>query len=274
MTYKLPYNIPDPIPFNDCIIEYDTFKAYYRDRLLSKKRRFEYKCSQCVSISISSRGNQMKRKFPWTCDSCCRKSEWSSFTREERQQRQKKTIDHNRQKHIRERNSKMMKRQWQDPDSYFNTTHIPPMLKSAAREKMSQIVKNKLMNNKDFRIEFLERMKNSARGTLIKFQDPKGKLITLRSTYELRVATHLNEKGLDWQYEPKTFYIESIDKTYTPDFYISQLDAWIEVKGFWQNQSEPKWNEFCKTHNTALLFKCDIENLENGANLEDKINYV
>jgi hypothetical protein len=274
MTYKLPYTIPNPVPIDDCVIEHDTFKAYYRGRLLSKKRRFEYKCRQCDSVSISSRGNQMKRKFPWTCDSCCRKLEWDTFTREERQQRQKKTIDYNRQKHIRERNSKIMKRQWQDPDSYWNTTHISPMLKSEVREKMSQIMKNKLMNDKGFRIEFLERMKNNARGTLIKFQEPKGKLITLRSTYELRVATYLNEQGLDWQYEPKTFYIKALDKTYTPDFYIPKLDTWIEVKGIWQNQSELKWNEFCKTHNNALLFKCDIENLENGASLEDQINYI
>ena len=177
--------------------------------------------------------------------------EWDTFTREERQQRQKKTIDYNRQKHIRERNSKIMKRQWQDPDSYWNTTHISPMLKSEVREKMSQIMKNKLMNDKGFRIEFLERMKNNARGTLIKFREPKGKLITLRSTYELRVATYLNEQGLDWQYEPKTFYIKALDKTYTPDFYIPKLDTWIEVKGIWQNQSELKWNEFCKTHNNV-----------------------
>ena len=135
-------------------------------------------------------------------------------------------------------------------------------------------MKKKLMNNKEFRIEFLQRMKNNARGTLIKFKDPQGNSITLRSTYELRVATWLNEQRLDWQYESKTFYIEALDKTYTPDFYIPKLDVWIEVKGIWQNQSELKWNEFCKTHNNVLLFKRDIENLENGASLENQINYV
>jgi len=274
MSYKLPYVIPNPIPFDECIIEYDTFQAYYKGRLLSEKRRFEYKCCRCGAISVSTRGNQMKRQFPWTCDSCCRKSEWASYTREERQDRLKKTIEHHRQSHIRERFSKKMKEQWKDQDSYWNTKHIPPMLKPATRKKISQLMKKKLMNNKEFRIEFLQRMKNNARGTLIKFKDPQGNSITLRSTYELRVATWLNEQRLDWQYESKTFYIEALDKTYTPDFYIPKLDVWIEVKGIWQNQSELKWNEFCKTHNNVLLFKRDIENLENGASLENQINYV
>ena len=274
MAYKLPYEIPNPVPLAECVIEYDSFKVYYKGRLLSKKRRFEYECSQCKAIAVSTRGNQMKRIFPWTCVSCCRKSEWSTYSREERQERQKKTIEHNRQPYMREHFSKKMKDQWNDPDSYWNTDFISPMLNPRTRENMSMLIKDKLINDKEFQIKFLERMKNNARGTLIKFQEPKGKLVTLRSTFELRVATYLNEQGWDWQYEPETFYIESLDKTYTPDFYIPQLDAWLEVKGFWQNQSEAKWNEFCKTHNNALLFKCDIENLENGASLEDQINYV
>ena len=274
MAYKLPYEIPNPIPFEECSIDYLSFKAYYKGRLLSKKRRFEYKCSQCESIAISTRGNQMKRKFPWTCDSCCRKSEWSTYSREERQERQRKTIEHHRQDHIREQFSQKMKEQWSNPSSYWNTDWTPPMLNPQTREKMSALIKDKLITDNDFRIEFMERMKNNARGTLIRFKDPQGKRITLRSTYELRVAVWLNEQNLDWLYEPKTFYIEVLDKTYTPDFYIPHLDVWIEVKGIWQNQSELKWREFCKTHNNALLFKCDIENLENGASLEDKINYI
>lgn len=274
MAYKLPYEIPNPVPFEECDIDRSSFRAYYKGRLLSKKMRFEYKCSQCETITISTRGNQMKRKFPWTCDSCCRKSEWATYSREERQDRQKKTIEHHRQPHMREHFSQKMKEQWDDPDSYWNTDHVPPMLNPKTRVKMSALIKDKLINDNDFRNEFTERMKNNARGTLIRFEDPRGKRITLRSTYELRVAVWLNEQNIDWLYEPETVYIEALDKIYTPDFYIPHLDVWIEVKGIWQNQSELKWNEFCKTHNNALLFKCDIEKLENGDSLENQINYV
>lgn len=118
-------------------------------------------------------------------------------------------------------------------------------------------------------------MKNASRGTLIKFKEPNGKSITLRSTYELRVATWLNENHYDWKYESKSFYIEELEKTYTPDFYLTDLNVWIEVKGIWQSEtSELKWEFFSKNYNTVILFKQDIIDLENGKSLEDKINYI
>jgi hypothetical protein len=274
MTYKLPYEIPNPVPVNEVIIEHKSFKAFYKKRLLSKKRRFEYHCIRCSTVSISSRGNQMSRQFPWICDSCARESYWAQFTRKERQEKQQKTIKHNQSKEIREARSKQMTKEWADPTSYYNTEWVPPMNNLETRKKMSKLMKNKLLNDEDFRVEFLERMKNSSRGTLIKSTDSYGSPITLRSTYELRMATWLNENEYEWLYESKSFYLESLDKTYTPDFYLPKLDVWIEVKGFWQNQSEAKWVEFCKSYNNALLFKCDIEKLENGESLENKINYV
>jgi len=85
----------------------------------------------------------------------------------------------------------------------------------------------------------------------------------------------LNEKLYDWLYEPDVFYLEELDKTYTPDFYLIDLDIWIEVKGFWQSEvSKLKWESFKKDRKTVLLHNQDIVDLESGGSLEDKVNYV
>lgn len=275
MVYKLPYEIPDPVSVDDVIIKHDSFEAFYKNRLLSKKRRFEYRCIECSKVAITSRHNQIKRKYKWLCDSCTRTADWATYTRQERQERQKKTIEHHRSDAMREYFRKQTKARWEDPDSWFRTKFVPPMLNPASREKLSQTIKQKLCNDEKFRSEFQERMKNGARGTLIKFKEPNGKSITLRSTYELRVATWLNENQYDWLYESNAFYLEELGVTYTPDFYLTDIDVWIEVKGFWQSkESELKWEAFIKDHNTVLLRKQDIIDLENGGSLENKIDYV
>lgn len=273
--FKLPYEIPNPVPAQEVVIKHDSFKAFFKNRLLAKKRRFEYQCIDCSSISITTRGNQMKRKYPWLCESCATSADWATYTKEERQERLKKSTEYGRTDEAREFRSKKAKAQWEDPDSWFNTSFVPPMSNLESRKKIGQTVKQKLINDEKFRSEFLERMKNASRGTLIKFKEPNGKSITLRSTYELRVATWLNENHYDWKYESKSFYIEELEKTYTPDFYLTDLNVWIEVKGIWQSEtSELKWEFFSKNYNTVILFKQDIIDLENGKSLEDKINYI
>ena len=273
MVYKLPYEIPNPVLVNDVVIKHDTFKVFFKDRLLSKKSRFEYHCTSCSKVAITTRGNQMKRKYPWLCDSCTRTVDWATYTRQEKQERQKKTTAHLRSSEMREYHRNRMTDQWADSDSWFRTKFVPPMTNSSSRKKLSQTIKQKLCNDETFRAEFHERMKNNARGTLIKFREPNGKSITLRSTYELRVASWLNKKLYNWLYEPNAFYLEELDKTYTPDFYLIDLNIWIEVKGFWQSEeSKLKWESFRKDHKTVLLHNQDIVDLESGGSLEDKVN--
>jgi len=272
MAYKLPYEIPDPVPREDVIIDMQKFEAFYKGRLLSKKRRFEYACRECGKTSISSRAHQIKRKFPWKCESCARFEEWSGLSKNERSERLSEVHRKARTKQGRKRASRIMKEKWKDENSWWRTEFVSPMKNPKTCKKVSKTIKRKLIEDDGFRNELLSRAKNNSYGTLIECSQPDGTLVTLRSTFEQRVSIVLSDMGYDWKYEPKTFYLDKLDKTYTPDFYIPSLDLWIEVKGFWHGDSRDKWVEFSRERKSVVLFKDDIEDLENGGSLEDKVD--
>lgn len=54
-----------------------------------------------------------------------------------------------------------------------------------------------------------------------------------RSRLEARWAVFFDEMKIKYQYEPQDFFAEGIDGTgyrYLPDFYLPELDTWVEVK--------------------------------------------
>jgi len=57
-----------------------------------------------------------------------------------------------------------------------------------------------------------------------------------RSRLEARWAVFFDRLELDWQYEPEGFYTPA--GTYLPDFFLPQLNLWIEVKS--ENSKESK----------------------------------
>jgi hypothetical protein len=64
-----------------------------------------------------------------------------------------------------------------------------------------------------------------------------------RSSWEANFARILNYLGIKWYFEPKKFEI-SEGKTYTPDFYLPQLDTWVEIKGYWFDDAYEKYIKF------------------------------
>ncbi len=80
--------------------------------------------------------------------------------------------------------------------------------------------------------------------------------ILMRSSWELAVAHRLDSLGVQWEYEPKMFSLES-DKAYVPDFYVAQWDAWIEVKGWMRKSGLEKIEEFRRTGRRLIVFGKD-----------------
>ena len=71
--------------------------------------------------------------------------------------------------------------------------------------------------------------------------------IFFRSAWEANIARYYNYLGIEWQFEPKTFIFKNISRgsvSYTPDFYLPQLDKWVEVKGWMDNKSKTKLKRF------------------------------
>lgn len=61
-----------------------------------------------------------------------------------------------------------------------------------------------------------------------------------RSTWEVDVAEALNSLGIDFEYEPKRFKFVNERESYLPDFYLSDYDVYIEVKGYMSKRCKRK----------------------------------
>jgi len=109
---------------------------------------------------------------------------------------------------------------------------------------------------------------NWGNGSYFAYNDRK---IWLRSSYETRVATVLTKIGIKWEYEPKSFSIPT-DRTYTPDFYLPELDIWWEVKGYIRPEAKNKIGWFFLKYNKInlrVLYIDDILKLEKINSIEE-----
>lgn len=82
----------------------------------------------------------------------------------------------------------------------------------------------------------LQRHERSQKGAIAKMRTQLKYVyngVKFRSTYEVRFAYVLDLLEIEWQYEP-CWFIYSIDKQdrkYNPDFYLPELNVYIEVTG-------------------------------------------
>jgi len=77
-----------------------------------------------------------------------------------------------------------------------------------------------------------------------------------RSSWEADIVRVLNYLNIKWLYEPEVFTlnINDIETTYRPDFYLPEIDLWIEVKGYWFNElSKLKYKFFRKEYDILLI---------------------
>ena len=85
-----------------------------------------------------------------------------------------------------------------------------------------------------------------------------------RSRWEANYARYLQwmksqKLILDWQFEPQTFWFESIKRgvrSYLPDFKVIRMDSthyWVEVKGFYDRKSMTKIKRFNKYYSHEEL---------------------
>ncbi|MFZ2167889.1 MAG: hypothetical protein WAV50_03410 [Minisyncoccia bacterium] len=66
------------------------------------------------------------------------------------------------------------------------------------------------------------------------------------SRWEANVARLYTYLKVKWEYTPKSFDIGG--HSYTPDFYLSETDTYIEVKNFWGEYSRVRDEKFRATH--------------------------
>lgn len=75
--------------------------------------------------------------------------------------------------------------------------------------------------------------------------------VKYRSNWEVNTAIYFDTNGIKFEYETKIFDLG--DTTYTPDFYLTDYNKCIEVKGYWYEDAKEKFNDFkIKYPNTII----------------------
>jgi hypothetical protein len=97
----------------------------------------------------------------------------------------------------------------------------------------------------------------------IRYTSPIAGDVTLDGSWELRVAKHLDSIGVKWVRNKARFpYVRPDGKssTYQPDFFVSEWNTYIEVKGYETDIDRAKWGAF--PHDLQIWRKAEIESLE------------
>ena len=84
--------------------------------------------------------------------------------------------------------------------------------------------------------------------------------IQMRSKLESKVAMFLDALKISWEYEPKKFLL-SDGTPYIPDFYLTELKIWIEVKGLILKHNKQISRKFCEENKQTLILISDHENI-------------
>lgn len=101
--------------------------------------------------------------------------------------------------------------------------------KKHSKETKEKISKSMSLNNKGGRCKWY----------IVNDQNVQG-------TWERDLAIKLNLLGIKWQklkvnnYKESFYYEDDIKHFYTPDFYISEFDIYLEVKGYWFGNDKRK----------------------------------
>lgn len=88
--------------------------------------------------------------------------------------------------------------------------------------------------------------------------------IYFKSMYEVKVAQAMDRDNIKWEYEPKVFKLDYKD-VYTPDFYLPEIDKYLEVKGIkvLPTKSYKKFVKLLKIcPNSVLIHGSQIEKLQ------------
>ncbi len=87
------------------------------------------------------------------------------------------------------------------------------------------------------------------RTKLVEILDSYGNLTKVNGSWELLVANYLNDNNIKWINKIKEIFIYPFngkERRYYPDFYLPELDKYIEVKGYERERDRIKWSYFTK----------------------------
>lgn len=76
--------------------------------------------------------------------------------------------------------------------------------------------------------------------------------VVMRSSWEIKFAKYLDNIGVKYEYEPKSFILSNGTR-YIPDFYLPTEDLWVEIKGYLERKSEDKMKLFISEYKKYFI---------------------
>jgi hypothetical protein len=119
---------------------------------------------------------------------------------------------------------------------------ISENVSATAKWQFAEGVRSPSVMSPEARKTLSERQSSNNSGGRCKWYDVSG--VKVQGTWERDLALKMNELGVEWA-RPKVgefSYLNNKTKLcrYTPDFFISALDAFLEIKGFWWGDDKNK----------------------------------
>ena len=104
------------------------------------------------------------------------------------------------------------------------------------------------------------------------FTRKDGTVVVMDSTWEVMMANRLNELGIKWERDPEMKLEYKTrggrKRNYIPDFYLPELDLYIEVKGYWTDAAKHKMKDIVKRNPGKIVI---LESLSDIGNLTEDI---
>ena len=123
------------------------------------------------------------------------------------------------------------------------------------KQHMSEITKNRHKNGWD---------NKCGRAPKYKYHSIIAGDITVDGSWELAVAKYLDANNYNWRRNQDRFkYINLNNKEsfYKPDFYLIDIDVYLEIKGYETELDRCKWKQFPPDKKLIVLKKKELKNL-------------
>lgn len=89
-----------------------------------------------------------------------------------------------------------------------------------------------------------------------------GEVVYLQGSWEVKVAGFLDEHHIAWERNKVgyKYFFEGKEHLYFPDFFLSQYNLYVEVKGYETSKDRSKWKQF--PFKLSIIKKQELQNLE------------
>jgi hypothetical protein len=101
--------------------------------------------------------------------------------------------------------------------------------------------------------KFSKAAKSSAKNFYILNHWKDGSEIVCQGSWEKKVVDFLNERNIYYRWQCEIFTMPD-GRTYRPDAFLVNENKWVEIKGYFRDDAEEKWNWFHKEYPNSELW--------------------